>query len=97
MLPDPAGTSPPLPTTVALNERRVETTGIVPPCGQDVRHVGGAGGTTVICKEKARAEGGTSQLLFEMAKLRVALPAIDGPPNGPTAPRVSATRQGMAG
>src|SRR5579872_121052 len=97
MPPEPAGTIAAFATTVALNEFRVETTGIVPPCGQVVRYVSGAGGTTVIFKEKARAEGGTPQLLFEMAKLRVALPAIDGPPNGPTAPRVSATRQGMAG
>ena len=40
---------------------------------------------------------GTPQPLFGITKLRAVSPAIDGPPNGPVAFRVSATRHGVMG
>ena len=53
------------------------------------------GGTAVTFREYACAELGMLQRLCGIANVRVAPPAMVGPPKGPAALRVSATRHGV--
>src|SRR5215813_8679837 len=79
-------------------EFSVETVGCGWPAGQIVKYPSvPVVGTTVTLSEYARAVAGIAQLLAGMGKSRVELASITGPPNGPGASRVSATRQGVTG
>src|SRR5450432_3829992 len=95
--PVPAGTIAALDLRRPSNELSRDTSGRGCPLGQMAKYPRRPDGTTVTFNEYARAVTGTPQLLEGMTKSRLLPPAIAGPPKGPAALRVSATRQGVTG
>src|SRR5271156_3023551 len=92
----PAGTIAAFALVRPSGEFKVDTAGCPSPSGQIVRCPSGPGGTTVTFSEYATAVLGIPEHGPEgMAKLRVWLAASSGPPKGPSALRVSTTRQGV--
>src|ERR1035441_6259705 len=78
-------------------EFKVAITGRGCPAGHTVRYPRPPCGTTATFSEYAAAVEGMLQALSGMAKSREVWPCRAGPPNGPGARRVSATRQGVTG
>src|SRR5262249_41879363 len=96
--PTPAPTIAALALILPSREFSVETVGCGWPAGQIVKYPSvPVVGTTVTLSEYARAVAGIAQLLAGMGTSRVELASITGPPTGPGASRVSATRQGVTG
>src|SRR6185295_2274925 len=94
--PVPAGTIAALAVTLPSKAFNVETLGGAPPAGHSVRKLSIPGGTTVAFSEYACAVTGAPHPLDGTVKDRVCAAAMEGPPNGPAAFRVSATRHGVA-
>src|SRR5580698_4786976 len=93
----PAGTIAALATSSPVGEFSVETRGRVPPVGHVVRYCKSPWGTAVTFSEYACAVEGMPQLLDCTGKARL-VPALNvGPPRGPVALRVSATRHWVSG
>src|SRR5271169_1806325 len=93
----PAGTMAALATTIPPNEFNVEAPGWLSPVGHRVRNGSAPCGTTVTFKEYALAVVGMPHELCGMTNDRLVPLVMVGPPNGASAPRVSATRQGVTG
>src|ERR1700730_6042327 len=93
----PAGTRAAFAVTTPLPAFSVDTRGCACPAGQVVRKPRGPFGTAVKFKEYACAAAGTLHALERTGNVRIAEPTRDGPPSGPTAPRVSTRRQDAVG
>src|ERR1035438_9776961 len=93
----PAGTIAALDLMRPSSELSVEATGRDCPAGHTVRYPSVVVGTTATLREYASAVEGMPQALVRMLKSRLDPPVMLGPPNGPAAVRVSATRQAVTG
>src|SRR5580658_6692435 len=81
----PAGTIAALALILPSEELRVETAGCGCPDGHTERNPSGPKGTTVRFSEYAAAFAGIPQGLDGIAKSRLLLAGIDGPPKGSSA------------
>jgi hypothetical protein len=93
----PAGTVAAFDFTLPSMEFNVATSGCVWPVGHSVRNPKGPEGTTATFSEYATAVDGMPQALLGIAKSRAVCLGSPGPPKGPVALRVSATRHGVIG
>src|SRR5262245_15159717 len=94
----PATTIAAFALTLPSREFSVETNGCGWPAGQILKYPSvPVVGTTVTLSEYAPAVDGIPQLLAGIVKFLAESAAMTGPPNGPGALRVSATRQGATG
>src|SRR5208283_5518899 len=95
--PAPAGTIAAFATTLPSNEFNVDTYGCAESNGHSVRYDRCPSGTTVTFSEYAAAVAGMPHPPAGIGNDRAVPAPISGPPNGPSAPRVSATRHGVTG
>src|SRR5476651_1399242 len=93
----PAGTMAALAVTTPGGALSVETSGCGEPAGHVVRKPRTPEGTAVMFTEYAWAVAGIPQGLESTGKFRATPGPRVGPPKGPVALRVSATRQGVTG
>src|SRR5579859_2127105 len=96
--PVPAGTTTAFERTVPVGSFSDATKGWVSPSGHAVRYARlGPIGTAAKLKEYACAVTGTPQELARIGNERALCAGRLGPPSGPGALRVSATRHGVSG
>src|ERR1700674_3936022 len=96
--PTPAGTTTAFERTVPVGSFSEATSGWVCPAGHAVRKPkDGPFGTAAKFSEYACALAGSPHGLARIGNERVPCPVRLGPPNGPAALRVSATRHGVSG
>src|SRR6202521_1038532 len=96
--PVPAGTTTAFDRTVPVGSFSEATKGRDCPAGQAVMNPNvGPFGTAAKFKEYACAAAGTPHELARIGNARVLWAVRLGPPNGPAALRVSATRHGVSG